>query len=161
MLVILIIYLFKKNIDANVVMLLLSSFCLQMRRGEQREDTLFSGLSLASVSECTDVCTHVYSPKTVLFMFNVNERENCIFVLKNFPLKCFLHVTAYFLFYKISELLSERRLTRCPLQSLPWCSGFGVGWRCSSVPALSAGRVCGNPPWRQSVKFHNRKIDPT
>lgn len=109
------------------------------------------------------MCAHMYAAQRLyFFMFNVNESENCIFVLQNFPFQYFLHVTAFFLFYKISALMSERRLTRCPLQSLPWCSGFGVGWRCSSVPALSAGRVCDNPPWRQSVKFHhNRKMDPT
>lgn len=63
-----------------------------------------------------------------------------------------------FLYYFVSGITSEVRLTRCLPQLSPWCSGFGGGWRCSSGPALSAGQVCGNPPWRQSVKFlHTQK----
>ena len=68
------------------------------------------------------------------------------------------------LFCTVVKVMCEsqwRRLTHCPLQLLPWWSWFGGGWRCSSVPALSAGQVCGNPPWRQNVKFLStrKKVD--
>lgn len=106
---------------------------------------LFTGMSVCALY--TSVCNLLDVTAAVQCMNAANKYSVCIM---------------FCIAFTVFKLLSEnqwRQLTRCLLQLLPWWSWFGGGWRCSSAPALSAGQVCGNPPWRQNVEFpqHQKK----
>lgn len=132
---------------------MLNLICQLTRGGEQRQNMLFLWPWLY-----VHLHMHVCSSADVTVAAHLCMLQRNI----NFVLY-FAHILCICVASTLLKLMSEShwgQLTRCLLQLLPWWSWFGGGWRCSSAPALSAGQVCGNPPWRQNVKFlSTRKVD--